>query len=111
MRCRLCGNRAGLRFRCADCRRLWELWDANRDQGMRRLLAIFAASQVDREQIDRFLDSEPKRGQGTIRDHIAAEMTNQLLGALGRGATQNAVKTKKLRELGAWRSYDRRPEE
>jgi hypothetical protein len=78
---------------------------------MRRLLAVFGASQVDREQIDRFLDAEPKRGQGTIRDHIAAEMTNQLLGALGRGATQDAVKTKKLRELGAWRTYDQRPEE
>ncbi len=78
---------------------------------MRRLLHAFGATGVSPEQIERFLDAEPRRGQGTIRDHIASEMANQLLGALGRNASQSPEKTKKLREIGAWRNYDQRPEE
>lgn len=111
MRCRLCGKRAGLRWRCADCRTLWRVWQANRGAGMRRLLDAFLATDVAREDIERFLDAEPVRGKGSIRDHVAAEMANQLLEALGRGSTQNPLKTKKLREIGAWRNYDQRPEE
>ena len=56
-------------------------------------------------------ESEPTSGGGTIRDHIAAEMANQLLGALGQKSSQDPQKTKKLRELGAWRDYDRWPED
>ena len=78
---------------------------------MRRMLAAFDAAEVEREQVERFLDGEPRRGQGSIRDHIAAEMANQLLDALGQGASQDPKKAKKLREIGAWRGYDRRPEE
>jgi hypothetical protein len=111
MRCRLCGERAGLRFRCADCRTLWATWQANRGRGMRRLLDAFVTTEVSREHIERFLDAEPARGQGTIRDYIAAEMANQLLAALGQGASQDPRKTKKLREIGAWRNFDQRPEE
>lgn len=111
MRCRLCGERAGLRLRCSDCRSLWAVWKANSDQGMRRLLDAFGATEVSSEQIQRFLDSEPRGGQGTVRDHIASEMANQLLGALGQSASQNPGKTKKLRRIGAWRNYDQRPEE
>lgn len=78
---------------------------------MQRLLNAFLETGVAREQIDRFLDSEPRRGGGSIRDHIASEMANQLLGALGQGPSQNPEKTKKLRELGNWRILDQRPEE
>jgi hypothetical protein len=78
---------------------------------MRRLLEVFGAAQVERGQIERFLAAEPRRGHGTIRDHIASDMANQLLGALGRGASQDPEKTKKLREIGAWRNFDQRPEE
>lgn len=111
MRCRLCGERSGFRRRCADCRLLWDTWQQNRGEGMKRLLAAFEAVDLPRERIERFLDSEPAAGKGTIRDHIAAEMANQLLGALGRDPSQNPEKTKKLREIGAWRDYDQRPEE
>lgn len=78
---------------------------------MRQILAVFADSGIDRERIEAFLAAEPRRGQGSVRDHIAAEMANQLLGALGQSSSQNPQKTKKLRELGAWREYHRRPEE
>ncbi len=111
MKCRFCGARSGWRRRCADCRVLWKTWLANRGQGMRRLLASFEELPIERNQIERFLEAEPKPGGGTIRDHIAAEMANQLLGALGQGASQDPEKTKKLREVGAWKGYDQRPEE
>ncbi len=111
MRCRLCGESAGLRLRCVDCRRLWTIWQSHRGEGMPRLLREFAEAGVAPEQIERFLDAEPRRGQGTVRDHIAADMANQLLGALGQRPSQNPGKTKKLREIGAWRNYDQRPEE
>jgi len=78
---------------------------------MHRLLRAFDETEVSRSKIERFLDAEPKRGAGTVRDHVAAEMANQLLGALGRDATQNPAKTRRLREIGNWRNYDRRPEE
>lgn len=111
MRCRLCGERAGFRLRCVDCRVLWAAWQENRGQGMRRLLDAFVATGVEPPRIERFLAAEPARGHGTIRDHIAAEMANQLLDALGQGASQDPRKTKKLREIGTWRNYDQRPEE
>lgn len=78
---------------------------------MRRILIAFEDAGIDRDQIERFMAGEPRPGQGAIRDHIAAEMANQLLDALGRSATQDARKTRRLRDIGAWRDYDRRPEE
>jgi len=78
---------------------------------MHRLLRAFTDTGVDRGKIERFLDAEPKRGAGTVRDHVAAEMANQLLGALGQAATQDPEKTRRLREIGNWRNYDQRPEE
>ncbi len=78
---------------------------------MRRLLDAFVASGAEGDEIERFLDAEPRGGEGTIRDHIAAEMANQLLGALGQEPSQDSRKTKKLREAGLWRTYDQPPED
>ncbi len=111
MRCRLCGERAGLRLWCRQCRDLWAVWQANRGAGFPRLLRAFAELDVAREQVERFLDAEPKRGGGTIRDHIAAEMANQLLDALGQKTSQDAASAKRLRDVGNWKNYDQRPEE
>lgn len=111
MRCRLCGARAGLRMRCGACRILWDVWQEHRGEGMRRLLDAFIASGAKDADIERFLDAEPRSGEGTIRDHIAADMANQLLDALGQGPTQDPRKTKKLREAGQWRTYDQPPED
>jgi len=79
--------------------------------GMRRLLDALRATGVPPEKIERFLNAEPRRGGGTIRDLMAAEMSNQLLAALGQRPTQNGADVKRLRERGAWRGYDQRPTE
>lgn len=76
---------------------------------MRRLLAGLGSTGAPPEKIERFLDAEPRPGGGTIRDLIAAEMSNQLLAALGQQPTQSGADAKRLRERGAWRGYDQRP--
>ncbi len=78
---------------------------------MRRLLQAFSKSGVSAQAIERFLDAEPSSGSGSVRDHVAAEMANQLLDALGQPASQDPQKTADLRRRGAWRRYDERPEE
>jgi hypothetical protein len=81
----------------------------HRGEGLRRLLAAFQSSGATAEQIERFLDAEPRRGAGTVRDLVAAEMSNQLLAALGQPPTQQGADAKRLRQRGTWRTYDRRP--
>lgn len=76
---------------------------------MRGLLDALRATGASPERIERFLNAEPRRSAGTIRDLMAAEMTNQLLAALGQRPTQSGAGAKRLRERGAWRSFDRRP--
>ena len=82
----------------------------NRLAGMKQILEAFADSGVQSDKIERFLNGEPRRGGGSVRDHIAADMTNQLLDALGQQPTQHGAGVKRLRERGWWRVYDRRPE-
>jgi hypothetical protein len=76
---------------------------------MRGLLDALGATGASADKIERFLNAEPRRGEGTIRDHMAAEMSNQLLAALGQRPTQSGAAAKRLRERGTWRSYDQRP--
>ena len=78
---------------------------------MRRLLDALGGTGARAEKIERFLNAEPRRGGGTIRDQMAAEMSNQLLAALGQRPTQSGAAAKRLRERGAWRGYDERPNE
>jgi hypothetical protein len=75
---------------------------------MKRILEELQATGVQQAKIERFLHSEPRKGQGTIRDQIAAQMTNQLLDALGQPGEQTGSDAKRLRERGAWRTYDQR---
>jgi hypothetical protein len=111
MRCFLCRDRAGWwRRTCGDCRRLLAVWQEHRGAGMRVLLAEFRQTGVAPEKIERFLNAEPAYGQGAIRDQIAADMTNQLLDALGQGGRQTRADVKRLRERGAWKGFDRPPE-
>jgi hypothetical protein len=76
---------------------------------MRTVLDGLSSTGVSEEKISRFLHTEPNPGQGTVLDLIAAEMANQLLGALGRSARQDGVGVRRLRERGLWRRYDERP--
>jgi hypothetical protein len=78
---------------------------------MRRLLDALLATGASPDKIERFLNAEPRPGSGTIRDQMAAAMSNQLLGALGQRPTQSGADAKRLRERGAWRAYDQRPSE
>jgi hypothetical protein len=78
---------------------------------MPRLLRSFAETGIGSHKIERFLDFEQHRGYGTVRDQMAADMSNQLLGALGRGQRQSREEVRRLRGRGAWRTYDRPPEE
>ncbi len=110
MRCGLCGERAEWwRRRCPTCRALWNAWLEHGGAGMRRLLDALVATGATPEHIERFLDAEPRLGQGTIRDLMAATMANQLLDALGQAPTQSGTDAKRLRERGTWRDYGRRP--
>jgi hypothetical protein len=78
---------------------------------MRALLAAFEATGISRVDVERFLDAEPSRGGGSVRDQIAADMSNQLLDALGQTPERSRAEVKRLRERGQWRSYDQRPPE
>lgn len=78
---------------------------------MREILVAFEATGIERAQVERFLDAEPSENQGSIRDQIAADMSNQLLAALGQPPQQDSASVKKLRRRGHWRSYDQRPPE
>ena len=77
---------------------------------MRRLMDALAATGVHPDKVARFLESEPVRGAGKVRDQIAADMANQLLTALGQPGSQTGAGVKRLRERGGWRALDRRPE-
>lgn len=112
MKCRLCRQRAPwFRRTCPDCRLLWETWQGHRFDGLPQILRQFQGLGVGRDAIDRFLDADLPGGSGSIRDQMAADMSNELLVALGQKAGQSDVDVKRLRERGAWRDYDRRPEE
>jgi hypothetical protein len=75
------------------------------------VLAALAGTGIAADRIERFLNGEPTPGGGTVRDQIAADMSNQLLNALGQHGEQSAARVKRLRERGAWRTYDRPPED
>ncbi len=74
------------------------------------MLDRFVAAGVPQAKVERFLDADPN-GAGTVRDQIAADMTNQLLEALGQRGRQSATEVKRLRERGGWTSLGQRPRE
>jgi len=76
---------------------------------MRKILDALAQTGIRADKIQRFLQAEPRPGQGTVRDMIAADMTNQLLAALGQAPGQHGSDVRQLRERGNWKDLDRRP--
>jgi len=111
VRCRYCDEPAGWwRRRCTDCQRLDDLVATHRGADMGTFMDLFVACGVRREKVEKFLNSDVD-GRGTVRDQIAADMTNQLLEALGQQARQTPEDVRRLRERGGWSALDRRPRE
>ena len=111
MRCRYCRERAGWwRRECEECRRLLGVVSTHRGADMRTIMVAMSSSGVSSEKVERFLNAEPK-GQAALRDQIAADMTNQLMDALGQRGRQTAGDVKRIRERGTWVRLDRRPED
>lgn len=81
---------------------------ANRGAGLSSILDRLIATGAPRTHIDAFLEADPE-GAGSIRDQIVADMSNDLMRALGQNSEQTAADVKRLREGGAWDRYDQRP--
>ncbi len=60
-------------------------------------------------KIERFLDADLD-GTGSVRDKLAAEMTNELLAVFGHRDRQTAADVRHIRERGAWKHRGQRPE-
>jgi len=77
---------------------------------MGTIMVRFLATGVSRSKIEKFLDAD-WHGTGSARDQIAADMTNQLMAALGQRQRQSPHDVKRIRERGRWIHLDRRPPE
>lgn len=86
------------------------IFHENRGADFGTMMDLFATAGVDSLQIERFIEADPD-GSGTIRDHIAASMMNDLMSALGSDVRQTAADVKRIRQRGNWVNLDRRPTE
>jgi len=77
---------------------------------MATMMDLLLGTGAERQKIEAFLDSDYD-GQATVRDHIAADMTNQLLQAFGQAARKTPAEVRRIRERGGWVNLDRPPED
>ena len=112
MKCGYCRERAGWFSRvCADCRRLLAIYEAHKSQiGLLQFLDLFIETGLHREKIEAFLTADP-RGEGSVKDRILADMSTELLGAMGVNTRQSAQDVKRLRERGTWRNLGEPPKD
>ena len=111
MRCRICTQPARWwRRRCDDCRRLVEVFVAHRGADMATMMELFIASGTPREKVEKLLLADLD-GAGSVRDQIAADMTNDLLSAFGQTRRQTPREVERIRQRGGWMTLDRRPPE
>ena len=111
MRCRYCLEPAGWwRRHCRECRTLLAVFNAQRGTNLDALFELWLATGATPQKIERFLDADPT-GQGSVRDRIAADMTNELLAALGQRGRQSVADVRRARQRGTWTTLDRRPRE
>ncbi len=112
MKCAYCQEQAGwFKQICQDCQRLHALYTQQRGQlGLLQFLDICIETGLSREKIEAFMNADPD-GSGSIKDQITADMSTELLGAMGIRAQQTAHDVKRLRQKGGWRRMDERPEE
>jgi len=74
------------------------------------MMELFVASGAPRDKVEKFLSADLD-GEGAVCDQIAADMTNDLLQALGRAGRQTPRGVEYLRQRGGWMTLDRRPPE
>ena len=112
MKCRYCQDRASwFRRVCADCQRLLVIYTAHKGQiGLLQFLDLFIETGLSREKVEAFMNADPK-GEGSVKDQITADMSTELLGAMGVNVPQTARDVKNLRDQGNWQKMDERPEE
>lgn len=96
---------------CADCKGLLDIYEKHTGQvSPLQLLDLFIQTGLPREKIETFLQADP-RGKGSVKDRILADMSTELLGAMGVHAPQSAQDVKRLREKGEWQNMGERPQE
>ncbi len=96
---------------CADCQRLHELYTRQRGQlGLLQFLDGCIETGLPREKIEAFMNADPY-GSGSVKDQITADMSTELLGAMGIRVQQTAQDVKRLRQQGTWQGMDEKPEE
>ena len=112
MRCAYCQERAGwFKRMCADCQRLHELYVQQRGQlGLLQFLDVCIETGLPREKIEAFLNADP-HGNGSVKDQMTADMSTELLGAMGIRVQQTAQDIKRLRQKGVWQRMNEKPEE
>ena len=112
MKCRYCQDRASwFRRVCADCQRLLAIYTAHKGQiGPLQFLDLFIETGLSREKVEAFMNADPT-GEGSVKDQITADMSTELLGAMGVNVPQTARDVKNLRDQGNWQKMDERPEE
>jgi hypothetical protein len=80
----------------------------HRGSGLSLIVDRLIETGTSRPHIEAFLAAEPA-GAGSVQDQIVADMTNQLMRALGQSSEQTAADVKRLREQGGGNGYDQRP--
>ena len=80
----------------------------NRGVGFSQILDLLMAAGASRAHVEAFLAADFD-GRGSARDQIVADMTNELMGALGQAGQQSAADVKRVRERGQWTGYDQPP--
>ena len=115
MKCAYCQERAGWRnwFKriCNDCQRLYAIYTQYRGQlSLIEFLDLFIDTGLSRQKIEAFMNADP-HGKGSIKDQITADMSSELLGAMGIRVQQTAQDVKQLRDKGDWQRMDEKPEE
>ena len=77
---------------------------------MLEFLDLFIETGVSRTKIEAFLDAEP-RGMVCVKDQILADMSGEILGALGIRSEQSPEDVRRLRKDGFWKNMNMRPRE
>lgn len=111
MHCGICAQPARWwRRRCDDCTRLAAVFVAHRGADMGAMMELFIASGAPRQKVEKFLQTDLDGG-GSVRDQVAADMTNELMHAFGQHGRQTPRQVERIRARGGWKMLDRRPPE